>query len=532
MTAMRADGSEFPVELAITRIPTDGPPVYTGFIRDITERKQAESAIQKLAAFPKWNPNPIFEFSGEGKLTYYNDAARELALSLGMHHPEATLPQNAAEIVRECLAKGRNKLRLETSIGNRTVSWSFFPILSYDVVHCYALDITDRISLEAQLRQAQKMESVGQLAAGVAHDFNNLLSIVQGYSSLLMEDQDIKPDTAAALKEIHSATQRATHLTRQLMAFSRKQTLHVQTLNLNEVINSVGKLLARVVGEAVALQFNYWPNLPAIEGDTGMMEQVIMNLAINARDAMPKGGKLTISTRTVEFGEDCAEQNPEARPGRFICLSVADTGCGMDEATLSRIFEPFFTTKPSGKGTGLGLATVYGIVKQHTGWIEVQSQLSAGTIFQIYFPVSTKALPADPETASRPVVRGGAETILLVEDEPGVLSMAKGILDRLGYRVLEAPSGDDAIPVWQRHASEIHLLLTDLVMPGSLNGRELAKKLLGEKPDLKVVYTSGYSVDLLGTSFTTSKQFVFVQKPYHPQTLAQTVRSCLDGKLP
>jgi nitrogen-specific signal transduction histidine kinase/CheY-like chemotaxis protein len=423
-------------------------------------------------------------------------------------------------------------LRLETSVGNRTVSWSFFPIMSNDVVHCYAVDITERTSLEAQLRQAQKMESVGQLAAGVAHDFNNLLSIVQGYSGLLMEDPDVKPDTAAALKEIHSATQRATHLTRQLLAFSRKQTLNVQTIDLNEVINSVSKLLGRVVGESVALQFNYWPNLPALEADTGMMEQVIMNLAINARDSMPRGGQLTISTKVVEVDEGYVEQNPEARPGRFVCLNVNDTGCGMDEATLSRIFEPFFTTKPSGKGTGLGLATVYGIVKQHSGWIEVQSQLGRGTIFQIYFPVSTKAATVAPEDGSRPVVRGGAETILLVEDEPGVLSMAKGILQRLGYRVLDAPSGDDAVPIWQRHASEIHLLLTDLVMPGKLNGRELAKQLLGERPELKVVYTSGYSVDLLGTGFTTSKNFVFVQKPYHPQTLAQTVRNCLDGKLP
>jgi PAS domain S-box-containing protein len=530
LAGVRADGGEFPIELAISRIPTDGPPIFTGFIRDIAERKRTEMEIQKLAAFPRWNPNPIFEFSADGKLTYFNDSAAEMALALGKEHPSAILPENVAEIARDCLSKGHNRLRQETAIGGRTVSWSFFPIMTSQVVHCYAADITERTSLEAQLRQAQKMESVGQLAAGVAHDFNNLLGIVQGYSTLLMEDEDLKPETVEALKQINSATQRAAHLTRQLLTFSRKQSLKIQTLDLNEVINSVSKLLHRVLGESVALRFNYSPKLPPVEADTGMMEQVTMNLAINARDAMPQGGQLTIGTKVVDIPEGYAEHNPEARQGCFVCLSVSDTGCGMDEATLGRIFEPFFTTKPSGKGTGLGLATVYGIVKQHQGWIEVQSQVSSGTVFRVYLPVSAKAVAPAADGGTKPeAVLGGSETILLVEDEPAVLGMAKGILERQGYKVLSASSGDEALLIWQENASDIPLLLTDMVMPGSLNGRELAEKLLSGKPDLKVIYTSGYSVELLGNKMTTSRNFVFLQKPYHPDALSQIVRNCLDG---
>src|SRR5207302_1962542 len=323
-------------------------------------------------------------------------------------------------------------------------------------------DLTERLSLESQQRQAQKMESIGQLAAGVAHDFNNLLGVVQGYSTLLMEEKDIKPEMAEALTQIALATDRASHLTRQLLTFSRKQVLHVRNIDLNELINNVGKLLRRAIGESIALQFNHSPNLPAVEADTGMMEQVVMNLDINARDAMPEGGQLTIGTRAIDVDEAHVRRNPEARAGRFVCLAVA----------------------------------------------------------------------APPQSAEKSAVRGGTETILLVEDEPAVLVMAKGILQRLGYQVRAAASGDEAVPIWQQHSSKINLLLTDMVMPGSLSGRELAEKLLQEKPDLKVVYASGYSMDLVGPGLATSENFVFLQKPYHPEALAKILRNCLDGKLP
>jgi nitrogen-specific signal transduction histidine kinase len=391
-------------------------------------------------------------------------------------------------------------------------------------------DITQRLNLEAQLRQAQKMESIGQLAAGVAHDFNNLLSIVQGYSTLLLEDKDIKQETTDGLKQIASATERASHLTRQLLTFSRKQVIHVRSIDLNELVNNVGKLLRRAIGESIALRFNYSPGLPTIDADTGMMEQVVMNLAINARDAMAEGGQLTIATHLAEIDEARAQQNREARAGLFVCLTMSDTGCGMDEATLDRIFEPFFTTKPAGKGTGLGLATVYGIVKQHQGWIEVQSQVGRGTSFKVLLPAGSQMVAPAAQSADKPAVRGGNETILLVEDEPAVLTMAKGILQRLGYDVVTAPSGDEAITRWQEHSTKVDLLLTDMVMPGSLSGRELSEKLLKEKPALKVIYTSGYSMDLIRPGLATSSNFVFLQKPYHPETLARIVRNCLDGQ--
>jgi CheY-like chemotaxis protein len=301
-------------------------------------------------------------------------------------------------------------------------------------------------------------------------------------------------------------------------------------VDLQEVINNASRSVRRAIGESIALQFNYSPGLPPVEADPGMMEQVILNLATNAKEAMPDGGHLTIGTKAVEVDDAWLRQNPEACLGRFVCLSVTDTGSGMDESTLGRIFEPFFTTKSAGKGAGLGLATVYGIIKQHQGWTEAHSQVGHGTTFKIFLPVSSKTPAPTIAEGTRPLVRGGTETILLVEDEPAVLMMAKGILQRLGYQVITAPSGDEAVPVWRDQAAKIDLLLTDMVMPGSLNGRELAEQLVQEKPGLKVLYTSGYSMDLIGTSLTASENFVFLPKPYHPDALAQMVRTSLDGK--
>jgi CheY-like chemotaxis protein len=298
---------------------------------------------------------------------------------------------------------------------------------------------------------------------------------------------------------------------------------------LREVVGNLSKMLKRLLGETVTLEFNPPPELPLVQADTGMIEQVIMNLAVNARDAMPKGGALTISTNPVEMDDAYVQTHPEARLGTFVCLRVSDTGCGMDSATMARIFEPFFTTKEVGKGTGLGLATVYGIVKQHEGWIEVSSEVGQGTTFNVFFPASGEPVKAPPlEAAHATAVRGGHETILVVEDEPVLRDMAHLILQDCGYHVLEAGSGAEALQVWERNPDGIDLMLTDVVMPGGMSGRELAVRLLARHPRLKIIFTSGYNVEETNTDFFRRGGAVFLQKPYTRTDLAKAVREYLD----
>ena len=495
--------------------------------RDASDRKLAEREIRKLAAFPRFNPNPILEFAADGSLTYFNDAALEMARSLKKNHPQAILPLNTANIVKSCLSSGQNRLHLDTSVSNRTLSWSYFPIAGNNVVHCYAEDITERLNLEAQLRQVQRMESVGQLAAGVAHDFNNILTIIQGHAGLMMIHPELHGDLVDSGKQISLAAERAANLTRQLLMFSRKQVMQPQLLDLNDVIGNVTKMLKSLLGEPVTLRRDLSSDLPAVRADAGMLEQVLVNLAVNARDAMPRGGTLSVNTFTVDIDEAYVRRHQEARVGCFACLSVNDTGHGMDADTLGHIFEPFFTTKEIGRGTGLGLATVYGIVKQHQGWVEVESQVNQGTTFKVFLPASSKAAAIHDRKEPR-AVPGGDETILVVEDEPALRELVQEILQKKGYTVLEAATGNTAFKVWQQHKENIDLLLTDMMMPEGLSGRELAEKVLEDKAGLKVIYTSGYSLDVVSPGFTLKEGLNFLQKPYQPDTLAQMVRDCLD----
>ena len=497
--------------------------------RDVTERKQAEASIEKLAAFARLNPNPVLELNAAGQLTYFNDAASAMCRSLGLLHPSDILPEDTASVVKECLVTGQSNLHRETTVGSRILNWSYFPIITSQVVHCYAVDITERLSLEAQLRQSQKMDSIGQLAAGVAHDFNNILTVIQGYSGLMLAREDLNPEFAEPLQQMAAGVERASNLTRQLLTFSRKQLMQPQELDLNEVISNVTKLLRRILGEDILLHFNYSPNLPSISADSGMMEQIVMNLAVNARDAMPRGGQLTIGTTTAVITDAHVRANPEASRGEFVCLRITDSGSGIPHTVMPRIFEPFFTTKEVGKGTGLGLATVYGIVKQHRGWVEVLSEVGRGTTFRIYLPTCShkpQPLPAAPSVQK---VTGGTEKILVVEDEPELQILVKDILEHYGYRVMLASSGPEALDTWAKHGEEIDLLLTDMVMPGNMGGRELAEKLKGKKSSLKVVYTTGYSVDMMGTEFAFKRGLNFLPKPYHPLTLVKIIRDCLDS---
>lgn len=500
-----------------------------GSLNDITERKHAEMQVQKLAAFPRFNPNPVLEFSADGKPSYINDAAKELVLALGKDSVTDILPASHKDMVLESLAQGAKRLHEQVCIQARTISWSFFPVKNLRVVHCYGTDITDVLSLEQQFRHAQKLESVGQMAAGIAHDFNNIITVIQGYAECLQIKTKADESLAGPLKQIGAAARRASTLTRQLLLFSRKQVIQSRPLNLNVVVRDFSKMLPRVLGEDIVLEIDFPKSSTAIEADQGMMEQVVMNLAVNARDAMPRGGCLRLVTRTVEIGPDYVRQKPEARVGRFVSLAVQDTGSGMDDNTLARIYEPFFSTKEVGRGTGLGLATVYGIVKQHQGWLEVKSAVGVGTTFTVFLPALAKEIPETEDLSADSTVpaRGGRETILLVEDEPVLRELVGKVLKDYQYNVIEACTGAEALNVWDRHEGKFDLLLTDMVMPEGVSGAELAQKLRERKPDLRIIYSSGYSGEVVGRNFTENDPF-FLSKPYRPPQLAQRVRQCLD----
>jgi PAS domain S-box-containing protein len=389
------------------------------------------------------------------------------------------------------------------------------------------LDISERLNLEAQLRQAQKMEAIGQLAAGVAHDFNNLLTIIQGHASLQLTLPGHDEDSIDSLQQIALASERAADLTRQLLAFSRRQVMRPRVLHLNALIRDLATMLRRLIGEQVELRCELGEGVPPIWADQTGLEQVIMNLTLNARDAMPKGGCITIATTAAHLTVAEAEKNPESRAGHYAMLTVSDNGTGMDSATRSRIFEPFFTTKETHKGTGMGLATVYGITKQHEGWIEVASEIGRGSQFRIFFP-STDRVAEPLEAAGESAVPPGSEsTILVVEDDEAVRSLVREVLDHNGYRVLEAEHGEAALEVWKQHASEIDLLLTDMVMPGSVNGLELSLRLLAEQPDLKVIYTSGYSAELFGSDIRLEDGRNYLPKPYLSAKLTNILHRAL-----
>ena len=493
------------------------------------ERKRADAELQKLAAFVQLNPDAAMELNVHGTITYFNEAAKQLAASVQRNRPAEILPPDLDRIISECLASGQSRVRQEIKMEGRTFSWSFHPVMPSNVVHCYIEDITERLSLEAQLRQSQKMESVGQLAAGVAHDFNNMLTIIQGHTSSLLAKPGTPPEIVDSIQAVYFAAERAAGLTRQLLMFSRKNVMQLKSLDLQEVVGNMSKMLQRLLGETITLEFLPATENSFVQGDSGMIEQVVMNLSVNARDAMPRGGRLTVGVETVDIDAAFVETHPQAHEGPFVRLRVADTGIGMDSPTMSHIFEPFFTTKDVGQGTGLGLATVYGIVKQHEGWVEVNSEPGKGSTFDVYLPASD-AVPGAPKAAVAATgpVAGGTETILIVEDEPILRSMARDILEECGYHILEASSGKEALDVWNRQANEIDLLLTDMVMPEGLSGVELAKHLLATRPRLKVVFTSGYTANEVNQEMLAQTRASFLSKPYTHTELAKAVRDCLD----
>ena len=548
--SLTAEGRITPVEVRASRIEYGGRPAVLLHVRDITERHEAEAALHSSETLFRsvWQNSVtgLRLVNEEGVIVAVNDAFCRL---VGMEAPalegqpltvifaesedRGKILEELRDTFRACDVTRKPERQYVLHNGNPVtleIIDSFIqlhgrPLLLLSLFR----DVTTQRQLEEQLRQSQKMEAIGQLAGGVAHDFNNILTVIQGHASLLAA-ANLGESAGKSSEQIVQAAERAAGLTRQLLTFSRRQLIQPKKLDVNRIVGNMTNMLGRLLGEDVALQLNYCQSPPMVEADVGMLEQVLLNLAVNARDAMPRGGQLAIRVAVVDVGESYSRGGSEARTGRFVCLSVTDTGTGISPENLRRIFEPFFTTKEIGKGTGLGLATAYGIIKQHKGWIEVDSQVGKGTTFRIYLPYveSGSVIPETP--ATRINVRGGNETILLVEDEAPVCELVSRVLNKYGYKVLSANDANEAIEVWRNNKSEIALLLTDLVMPNHVNGRELAEKLWAEQPELKVIFTSGYSADIVGKDFKLEPELNFLQKPYQPQVLATTVRRCLDGK--
>jgi two-component system cell cycle sensor histidine kinase/response regulator CckA len=550
MVNRRKDGSLYTEEATITPVRGDSGEIthFVAVKQDITARKQAEQALsaseRRFSEFMSHLPVAASIKDSSGKLVFANQylqdvfgwkqwegktledlvpAAAVQRLRQGDHKALAEGPFVALETVPDAQGRERTfetyRFRIPVS-GEQTL------------VGALGVDITQRKELEAQLRQAQKMEAIGQLAGGVAHDFNNLLTVIRGNAdlALLLDGGEIGEKARQCMKQVAAATERSANLVRQLLTFSRKEVMKARALNLNEVIANLTRMLTRIIGENYELESICEPSLPLIHADPGMLEQVLVNLVVNARDSMPKGGQLAIVTRTVEIEDDYTHTRPESRAGRFVCLEVRDHGTGIAPRDLPRIFEPFFTTKEAGKGTGLGLATVYGIVKQHQGWIEVSTRVGAGTTFFIFLPAVARSVAGGSVASAEVPPRRGSEGILVVEDDDAVRKLTCQIIAGAGYRVWEASCAQEAIDQVHEHSAELDLMLTDIVMPGGISGLELVERLWRERPQLKVILMSGYSTEAAPSiqSPGTWTQSHFLEKPYPPAVLLQAIRRRLD----
>ena len=392
-------------------------------------------------------------------------------------------------------------------------------------------DVSERRKLEEQFRQAQKMEAVGRLSGGVAHDFNNLLGVIIGYAEFLQENMDAENNLRSSVDEILKAGKRAASLTRQLLAFSRQQVLDPKVLDLNGVVSDMEKLLRRLIGEDIELTTHLVPELAHLKADQGQLEQVLMNLVVNARDAMPQGGKLVIETQNMVMDQAFVRRYPyPVQPGPYVLLTVTDGGIGMDAETKARAFEPFFTTKEKGKGTGLGLSTVYGVVKQSGGYIDIYSAPGAGTTFKIYLPRVDEAIKSEKPAGSKADSFSGSETILIAEDEESLRRLTRNTLELCGYKVIEAKDGVEALEVSERHSGTIDLLLTDIVMP-EMGGRALAQELARRRPEIRLAYMSGYTGQAVGSQGPVDPGSVFLLKPFTRELLTRKIREALDRRV-
>ena len=524
-------------------------------IRYAIERRRSQDFLRQERDFVRHimetSPSGIVVTDCAGKITFANRRAGEL-LRLAQNLPQTSnvLNWRAADLGGNALP-GRASL-LKTVLASGKPAMDICHVIEFADEQRFVLstnatalcspegkvegmivtleDVTQRLALETQLRQSQKMDALGQMAAGVAHDINNILTIIQGHAGLLLNAAPPDSDGAKSASQIVAASERAASFIRHLLAFSRKQIYRTKILDLNALLRNLESLLPRILGGHIALETSCFPELPHIAADSALVEQIVMNLAINARDAMPKGGKLRIETSVVDLDFLSARRHPDGRPGRFVCLSVADNGCGMEPALVQRIFEPFFTTKEMGKGTGLGLATVYGVVKQYQGWIEVQSEVGAGSTFKIFLPASDQVAPTATDTPPLPEnLQGSRETVLVAEDESALLELMQYVLGQYNYNILTASSATQALKVWEENQGRVDLLLTDVVMPGGISGRELAAELKKRKPELKVILTSGFNAAMMKSEPSTGET-TFLPKPYLPDTAAKLIRETLDAE--
>ena len=514
-----------------------------GTTQDITERKKTENKLRQLATIVESSDDAIVSRTLDGTIQSWNGAAERMyeysaAEAIGKpisilypHGQRDEILANLEKIKRGDIVRNFETIRATKDGKQIHIALTVSPIkdVSGRIVGASAIgrDITESKQMEDMFRQAQKMEAVGRLAGGVAHDFNNMLSVIIGYSELLLERADTDGQVRKQCEEIKRAGDRAASLTRQLLAFSRQQVLEPRVLNLNTSVAEIEKMLRRLIGEDIDLRTSLDPTLGLVKADPGQIEQVIMNLALNARDAMPGGGKLIIETSNTELDDEYALHHPPCIVGRYVILAVTDSGVGMSQETKARIFEPFFTTKELGKGTGLGLSTVYGVAKQSGGYIWVYSEPGQGSVFKLYLPrVDGSEVQIRP-AKSAPELLPGTETVLLVEDEQSVRALTRNLLEQGGYTVLEADNGAHAVEIAKQHHGPIHLLLTDVVMPG-MNGPAVAEMILPIHPEAKALYVSGYS-----SSFGTQTGLVpaganLFQKPFSRAALLRKVRNLLD----
>jgi PAS domain S-box-containing protein len=524
--------------------------LFTFLIVLVSERKKAEEAMraseERFAKAFRASPIPMSIVTyKEGRYIDVNESflrnsgyAREEII--GRTTTEVGIYANPGERdhLRQILEQQGSihniEVRRRVKSGEVRIALTSSELISLDGEQCILTttnDITEYKRLEEQFLQAQKMEAVGRLAGGVAHDFNNLLTAIMGYSQMLQSGLNKGDPMRWQIEEIEKAGRRAAALTSQLLAFSRKQILQLKVLNINDVITDIGKMLQRLIGEDIELRTNLDTSLGQIKADPGQIEQIIVNLAVNSRDAMPRGGKLTIETHNVHLDESYASQHVDVQPGSYVMLAMSDTGAGMDKEVQANIFEPFFTTKEKGKGTGLGLSTVYGIVKQSSGHIWVYSEPGRGTTFKLYLPM----VEEPPEVREKPVAPSeslrGHETILVVEDDEVVRKLACDILQMNGYTVLDAADATDALVKYKQHEGVIDLMITDVVMP-HFSGRELVGHLMPLQPEMKILYMSGYADDAIVHHGVLDAGTAFLQKPFTPDALARKVREVLDAPQP